>query len=180
MSWLFRISRDALFELGDALAGDRGNGDLRRILQRRAEGQDIDLFFDFGDARRRHQIGFGDHEDRHLDAEQMDDVQMLFGLRHDAVVGGDGEEHEIDAVGAGEHVLDKALVAGHVDDARRSAVGQIEMGETEIDGDAALFFFFEPVGVVAGERFDQAGFAVVDMAGGADDVRHDSILDFRF
>ena len=123
-----------------------------------------------------HQIRFGDDENRHLDAEQMDDVQMLFGLRHDAVVGGDGEQHEIDAVGAGEHVLDEALVAGHVDDARRSAVGQIEMGEAEIDGDAALFFFLEPVGVGAGERFDQAGFTVIDVAGGADDVRHDDEL----
>ena len=98
---------------------------------------------------------------------------MFFGLRHDAVVGGDGEQHEIDAVRAGEHVLDKSLVAGHVDDARRSTVGQIEMSKTEIDGDAALFFFLEPVGVGAGERFDQAGFTVIDVAGGADDVGHD-------
>ena len=57
---------------------------------------------------------------------------MLFGLRHNAVVGGDGKQHEIDAVRAGEHILDKALVAGHVDDARRSTVRQIEMGETAV------------------------------------------------
>src|SRR5688572_3901027 len=170
---------DLFFELRDALTGGGRDGDLRRILQHRAESQDIDLFADVVDAGRRHQIGLGDDEDSHLDAEQVNDVQVLFGLRHDAVVGGDGEKHQIDAVGSRQHVLDKALVAGHVDDAGRCSIGQIEMGKTEIDGYAAFFFFFEPIGVRAGERLDQAGFAVVDMAGGADDERHDSLLDFR-
>ena len=59
----------------------------------------------------------------------MNDVEMLFGLRHDAVVGGDGEQNEIDAMGAGEHVLDKTLVTRHVNNARRSAIRQIEMGK---------------------------------------------------
>jgi hypothetical protein len=52
------------------------------------------------------------------------------------------------------------------------------MSEAEIDGDAALFFLLEAVGVGAGERLDQAGFAVIDVAGGADDERHKPILDF--
>ena len=94
------------------------------VFQRRAEGEDFDLLLDLGDARRRNQIGFGNHEDRHLDAEQVDDVEVLLGLRHDAVVGGDGEEHEIDAVRAGEHVPDEALVAGDVDDAARVPSGR--------------------------------------------------------
>ena len=94
------------------------------------------------------QIGFGDHENRHLDAEQMDDVKMFFGLGHDAVVGGHGEKDEIDAVGAGEHVFDEALVARHIDDARRSAVRQIEVGKSQIDRDAAFLLFLEPVGVL--------------------------------
>jgi hypothetical protein len=97
---------------------------------------------------------------------------MLFGLRHDAVVGGDGKQNEVDAVSAGEHIFDKSLMSGHVDDARGSAIRQVEVGETQVDGDAALFFFFEPVGVLAREGFDQAGLAVIDMAGGADDVGH--------
>ncbi len=49
--------------------------------------------------------------------------------------------------------------------------------ETEVNGDAAAFFFFEAVGMRAGQRLDEGGFAVVDMAGGADDdafalIRH--------
>jgi len=73
-------------------------------------------------------------------------------------------------MGSGEHVLDKPLMAGDVDDAELRAVGQCEVREAQVDGDTALFFFLEPVGVLAGERFDQTGFTVIDMAGGADDV----------
>ena len=94
---------------------------------------------------------------------------MLLALGHHAVVGGDGEEHEVDAVGAGEHVADEALVAGDVDDAGAGAVGQGEVGEAEIDRDAALLLLLEAVGLLAGERADERGLAVIDVAGGADD-----------
>src|SRR3989442_1752366 len=39
----------------------------------------------------------------------------------------------------------------------------------------ALFLFLEAVGVLAGERLDQRGFAVIDMAGGADDGMGDGV-----
>ena len=47
--------------------------------------------------------------------------------------------------------------------------GQIQVGEPEIDGDAPLFFFLQPIGVLAGERLDEACLPVVDVPGGADD-----------
>ena len=43
------------------------------------------------------------------------------------------------------------------------------MGEAELDGDPALLLLLEPVGVDAGQRPDERGLAVVDVAGGADD-----------
>jgi len=46
---------------------------------------------------------------------------------------------------------------------------EIEVREAEIDGDAAALFFFEAVGINAGESFDEGGLAVVDMARGPDD-----------
>ena len=51
------------------------------------------------------------------DAEQPADREVLAGLGHDALVGGDDQQHEVDAAGAGDHRADEALVAGHVDDA---------------------------------------------------------------
>ena len=44
-------------------------------------------------------------------------LQVLAGLRHHAVVGGDHQQREVDAGDAGEHVAHEALVAGHVDEA---------------------------------------------------------------
>ena len=105
---------------------------------------------------------------------------MFYGLGHDAVVGGDGKEHEVDAVGAGEHVFNEAFVARDIHDTRPRTARKIKMGKPQINRDAALLFFLQPVRVLCGQRFDQAGLPVIDVAGGADDVRHRSILDLRF
>ncbi len=62
------------------------------------------------------------------DAEQAADVEVLARLRHHALVGRDDERDEVDAVRAGQHVLDEALVAGHVHEPD-AHVAQIELGE---------------------------------------------------
>jgi hypothetical protein len=51
-------------------------------------------------------------------------VEMLFRLRHDAVVGGYREQHQIDAVRAGEHVADESVVPGNVNDPARVPSGR--------------------------------------------------------
>ena len=57
--------------------------------------------------------------------------------------------------------------------ARRSDGRQLQVGEAEVDGDAAALLFLEAVGVDAGERLHQRGLAVIDMPGRAgDDVLH--------
>ena len=58
------------------------------------------------------------------DAEQVDDREVLARLRHDAVVGGDHEQHDVDAGGAGDHLAHEPLVAGDVDDAHRAPARQ--------------------------------------------------------
>ena len=144
----------------------------RRSFQSGLERQDLDLLFHLPDSRLGHQVHLGDDEQGGAHAQEMDDVQVLLGLRHDAVVRGHREEHQIDAVGAGQHVADEALVAGHVDDARLGAVRQRQVGEPQVDGDAAFLLLLEAVGVLAGKGLDQARLTVVDVAGGSDDVGH--------
>jgi hypothetical protein len=84
------------------------------------------------------------------DAEQLEDFQVLAGLRHDRVVGRDDEHGEVDAGGPGEHVLDEPLVPGHVHDAEPRAA-EVEGGEPDVDGDAAGLLLRQPVAVDAGE-----------------------------
>ena len=63
------------------------------------------------------EVALGQGDDAVPQAEQAEDFEVLARLRHDRIVGGDDEHGQVDAGGAGEHVLDEALVAGHVDDA---------------------------------------------------------------
>ena len=101
------------------------------------------------------------------DAQQGENVQVLAGLRHDAVVGGHDQDHAVDAAGPGHHGLDEVLVARHVDDAHLHAARSCR-GKAQVDGHAALFLFLEPVGLAAGERLHQRRLAVVDVPGRAE------------
>ena len=83
--------RDLRAELLDPLAGDRRDRARRRALERGVDGEDLDLLAHLGEAWRVDEIRLGDDHDAALHAEQMQDVEMLFGLRHHAVVGGDDE-----------------------------------------------------------------------------------------
>ncbi len=51
-----------------------------------------DLLRDLVAPRRRNQIGFGQRDDAVRDAEQIDDGEVLDGLRHHAVVGRDDQQ----------------------------------------------------------------------------------------
>ena len=57
---------------------------------------------------------------------------------------------------------------GHVHDAE-AVVAEVEVGEADVDGDAAGLLFGQAVAVDAGEGLDERRLAVVDVAGGAED-----------
>ena len=103
------------------------------------------------------------------DAQQGEDVQMLHGLGHDALVRSDDQQGQVDAPGPGQHVFDEFFVAGHVHDACLGAVRPVQVGKAQVDGDAPALFLRQTVGVDAGKGLDKHGFAVVYVSGGADD-----------
>ena len=154
--------RDARGRLWPAVRDDR------RVVQEGAADQLADLQLDDLARRLVHEVALGQGDDAVAQAEQAEDFEVLARLRHDRIVGGDDEQGEVDAGGAGEHVLDEALVAGHVDDAE-AEVAEVEAGEADVDGDAAGLFLGQAVAVDAGEGLDERGLAVVDVAGGAED-----------
>ena len=116
------------------------------------------------------EIRLRDDDDAGGDIEEIEDGEVLAGLGHGAFVGGDDEEGEIDATGASEHVLDKAFVAGDIDDADFAARRQREPGEPEVDGEAALLLLAQAIGIDARDGADKGALTVVDVAGGADDM----------
>ena len=118
---------------------------------------------------RRHQIDLGQGDETARETEQFDDGQMLACLRHDAVVGGNDEQDEIDAGRTREHVAHEFLVPGNVDEAEDAAVRGRQVGEAEIDRDPARLLFLQPIRVDAGERAHERRLAVIDVSGCADD-----------
>ena len=94
---------------------------------------------------------------------------MLHGLGHKALVGGHHQHGQVDAAGAGQHILDKFLVAGHIHDARLGPVVEIQVGKAQLNGDASLFLLAEAVGVDPRQGLHQQSLAVVHMARGTND-----------
>jgi hypothetical protein len=103
--------------------------------------------------------------------EQPADVEVFACLRHHAFVGGDDEKNEINTARTGKHVLDESFVPGYVDESDANIV-DLHLGKSEIDGDAALFLFGQPVGVDPGQRFYERRLSVIYVPGRADDNIH--------
>ena len=119
------------------------------------------------------EIGLRQRDDAAVDAEQAQDREVLVRLRPRSFARVDDEEEEVDAARAGDHRPDEPLVPGHVDDRKLRPVGQLERRVAEVDRDPARVLLGQPVGVLAGQRLDERGLAVVDVPGGADGQRHD-------
>ena len=100
-------------------------------------------------------------------------MQVLHGLGHDALIRRHDQQGQVDAAGPGQHVAHELFVARHIDDARPASVGQIQVGKTQLNGDAPLLLFPQAVGLNACQGPDQTGLSMVHMACRAnDDVVH--------
>ena len=183
-----RVRWAGIFFLGDreqvgAQRIDAGAGDRRDRKDRAAgeggrcqQGRDIGLHL--GNTSRLDAVALGERHRAACDAEQVKDGEVLASLWHHAVVGCNDQQRVVDAGGAHQHGRHEALVAGHVDEAEgargggRVATGRIAVDRrkriAELDGDAARLLLGQVGGVHAGERADQRGLAMVDVAGGAD------------
>src|SRR6185436_9269427 len=62
-----------------------------------------------------------------------------------------------------------SLMAWNIDETQPEFRRQLQVSKTYVNGDPSAFFLFQPVGVNAGKRFNEGGFAMVDVAGRADE-----------
>src|SRR5208337_3316465 len=140
----------------------RAHSDYRRWrrIESRIEKRSAHKIFHFQphyfERLRIHRIGFCEHGDAAADRKQAADIEVFASLRLDSFIGGNYQQHQVDAAHAGEHVAHKALVTGNIDEteANRATIGggEFEVGKSYVDGDAAPLFFFEAIGVDAGQR----------------------------
>ncbi len=119
------------------------------------------------------QVRLGQHGEASSYREQPHDIEMLTGLRFDRLFCRDNQQYQIDTAHPGQHVAHEALVPGNIDksDAHRltRSCAEVEVGETDVDGDAAPLFFFQAVRVGPGQGAYQSALAMVDMSCSADD-----------
>ncbi len=125
----------------------------------------------FHPARSR-PVAFSDRHQRARDAEQLNDRQVLAGLRHHPVIRRDYQQHQIDALRTSEHVVGEFFVAGHVDESGQPGA-RCEFGVeiTEVDGHAAFALLRAAVAGLPRQRLQQRSLAVVDVPRRADDHR---------
>ena len=71
---------------------------------------------DLADPFRIHQVGLRDDREPIVDAERVEELEVLDGLRPRPVVGGDDEHRGVDLAGADQHVADQPVVARDVDE----------------------------------------------------------------
>ena len=120
-------------------------------------------------------VGLGQNRDPALHTQQLQNLEMLAGLRLDRLVGRDDQQHQIDAAHTGQHVAHKAFVPGNVNKPQlqffAAGPGQLHVREAQINGDAAALLFFQSVGVYSSECSDQCRLSVVDVPGRAYDDR---------
>ena len=117
-------------------------------------------------------VDLREHNDAALDPEEPQDRKVLVRLGPRALTRVDDEQEEVDPGRPGDHRPDEPLVSGHVDDGQPPPIGQLERRVAEVDGDPPPLLLRKPVRVLAGERADEPGLAVVDVPGGADGQRH--------
>lgn len=95
---------------------------------------------------------------------------MFAGLRHHAVIRRDYQQHQINALRAGEHVMGEFFMARHIDKTAKPGTRlQLGIQITEVDGHATFAFLRAAVAGLPGQRLQQRGFAVVDVPCRADD-----------
>ena len=123
-------------------------------------------------------------------AEISENLQVLFGLRHPAIIGCDDQQGQVHRSHARDHVFHEVLVAGHIHDSEHERCGigcglylqptqilagrgKLQVREAEIDGDAARLLLGQTIGVGAGQGFDQRALAMIHVAcGGQDEMLH--------
>ena len=149
------------------LAGNRGHGNDRCTLQKGGFEKLTDVLTDqvkpIGIVQ---QIDLGEHDQSLFDTEQLADFQVFPGLGHDALVGGNHQCHQINPGGSGNHVLDKALMAGNIDNPQKSPGGQVEVRKTQLNGDASELFLLQAIGVNAGQSSNEGCLAMIDVSRG--------------
>ncbi len=155
-------------QAAEADAARRSDGHDRRTGEERSGDSLGDLEHgQVDEVRIVEDVDLGECDHAVVDADELEDAQVLLALWLPSLGGGHDEEAGVDASDTGQHVAQESHVAGHVDEGDRlgpDVVSDGRVGEPEVDGQAAAVLLLQTVGVGAGERHDERRLAMVDVS----------------
>ena len=122
---------------------------------------DPSCFADYGFDHRT--LGEGDDPVRI--SQPLEHSQVLLGLRHPTVVGGNDEKASVDRADAREHVLDVPGVSRYIDEDQRSARRKRCPRESDVNRQAAAFLLRQSIWIDACQATNERGLAMVDVPG---------------
>ena len=158
-----------LLQFLQSRASERTHWNNRRIcrVKKRAPQKILDFQSHHFERIAIHHVRLGEYRDAAANREQAADVKVLAGLRLNGFIRRNHQQHQVNSTHARQHVAHKALMPRHVDKAQAQRLAsrrrQFQMRKADINRNAATLLFLQAVGINAGQRLYQRGFAVVDM-----------------
>ena len=153
----------------DPLARLRRHGHNRRARKHGTRQKIIDI-----ELGKLGHLGIGQvahrQRDHHMrNAQQLQHMHVLAGLRHYALDGRNHQHAHVDTRGALHHGAQVMRVARHVDQANDLAARQRQLAKAQLHGHTATALNLQTVGILAGQCLDQCRLTVVDVARRAND-----------
>ena len=110
------------------------------------------------------QIAHRERDDHARHTQQLQNPNVLAGLRHHALNGRNHQQRYVHAGGALHHGAQIVRMPGHVDQADNLATGKLELAKTELCSHASAAFDLQTVGIFAGQCLDKGRLSVVDVS----------------
>ena len=123
-----------------------------------------------------HKITFIQHNDTLLNSEKIQNIHVFSCLWHDSFIRCNYQKYQVHSDNSGNHIVDKFLMSGYIDDPRAVSARQIKIGKPQIDRNSSALFFFPAVCISSGQCFDQCRLTMINMSGRSDNNILHSLL----
>jgi hypothetical protein len=170
------LFEEHLAKLFEADPGLRRHSNNWSVCERRS-GEELAYFFS-GEIRQVlvHQVNLRQGDSPSLDTHETDHLEVFPCLGHDAFLRSNHQQSKIYPGSACDHGVHQPLVTGHIHKVKLEVVG-CELGEPEVNGDAAFLFLGKSVTIGAGEGLHQSGLAVIDVSSSSpNDMSHELMV----
>ena len=119
----------SVLQIVEAHARRAADREHRRVFEERSGNEFLDLELDQLQDFFIDKVGLGQRDHAPANPEQAADLEVLASLGHDRLVRCYHKGHDVDPADPGQHVLDEAFVARHVDESETQAGFEIQTRE---------------------------------------------------